>query len=91
MDKVIELAKELRSQIDEMSEIKEYYRVKELFEKDEELENMRREIARLKNEGKEEERKNLLKIYNSHPLVINYNASKEEAMSILRTIQEIIQ
>lgn len=91
MDEIIKEAKELRKNIDELPEIKEYYRVKHLYENDQELKQMRTEIARLKSIGKEEERKNLLTIYNRHPLVSNYEAAKEEAMSILLTIKNIIQ
>ena len=91
MDKVIEQAKELRKDIDSLPEVKEYYRLKELMENDEELAMLRKEIARLKVEGKEEERNNLLKIYNSHPLVNNYEAAQEEVKSILLAIKNIIQ
>ena len=52
---------------------------------------MRLNIAKLKSEGKEEERKNLLNIYNSNPLVNNYLVAKEEAMSILRAIKNEIE
>lgn len=90
MDKIIEEAKSLRSDVDSLPEIQEYYRLKELMEKDEELSRLRKEIARLASEGKTEERKNLLAIYNSHPLVNNYNIAMEEAKSILRTIKDII-
>ncbi len=90
MDKIIEEAKSLRSDIDSLPEIQEYYHLKELMEKDEELSRLRKEIARLAKEGKTEERKNLLEIYNSHPLVNNYNIAMEEAKSILRTIKDII-
>ncbi len=90
MDKIIEEAKSLRNDIDSLPEIQEYYRLKELMEKDEELSRLRKEIARLANEGKTEERKNLLAIYNSHPLVNNYNIAMEEAKSILRAIKDII-
>ena len=90
MDKIIEEAKSLRSDIDSLPEIQEYYRLRELMEKDEELSRLRKEIARLANEGKTEERKNLLEIYNSHPLVNNYNIAMEEAKSILRSIKDII-
>ena len=61
-DETIAQAKALRKDIDNLPSVKEYYRVRDLYEKDEELKAMRSEIARLKNEGKEEERKNL-----SHP------------------------
>ena len=90
MDKIIEEAKSLRKDIDSLPEIQEYYRLRELMEKDEELSRLRKEIARLANEGKTEERKNLLAIYNSHPLVNNYNIAMEEAKSILRAIKDII-
>ncbi len=90
MDKIIEEAKSLRKDIDSLPEIQEYYRLRELMEKDEELSRLRKEIARLAQEGKLEERKNLLEIYNSHPLVNNYNIAMEEAKSILRTIKDII-
>ena len=91
MDKIIEEAKSLRDDIDSLPEIKEYYRLKELYENDQTLKQMRRDIARLKNEGKEEERNNLLQIYNSHPLVNNYEIAKEEAERILLVIKNIIQ
>lgn len=91
MDKIIEEAKSLREDIDSLPEIKEYYRLKELYENDQTLKQMRRDIARLKNEGKEEERNNLLQIYNSHPLVNNYEMAKEEAERILLVIKNIIQ
>ena len=90
MDKIIEEAKSLRNDIDSLPEIQEYYRLRELMEKDQELSRLRKEIARLANEGKTEERKNLLAIYNSHPLVNNYNIATEEAKSILRAIKDII-
>ncbi len=90
MDKIIEEAKSLRNDIDSLPEIKEYYRLRNLMENDKELSRLRIEIARLANESKLEERKNLLEIYNSHPLVNNYNIAMEEAKSILRTIKDII-
>lgn len=90
MDKIIEEAKSLRNDIDSLPEIQEYYRLRDLMENDKELSRLRIEIARLANEGKVEERKNLLEIYNSHPLVNNYNIAMEEAKSILRTIKDII-
>jgi cell fate (sporulation/competence/biofilm development) regulator YmcA (YheA/YmcA/DUF963 family) len=90
MDKIIEEVKSLRNDIDSLPEIQEYYRLRELMEKDEELSRLRKEIARLTSEGKTEERKNLLAIYNSHPLVNNYNIAMEEAKSILRAIKDII-
>ena len=91
MDEVIEVSKKLKESLLELPEIKEYLKLKDLYEKDETLKQMRRDIARLKNEGKEEERNNLLNIYNNHPLVNNYNLAKEEVKAILQTIRDIIQ
>ena len=91
MDKVLEEARKLREDIDELPEIKEYLKLKQLIETDDELKKMRLEIARLKSLGKEEERNNLLNIYNNHPLVNNFEIAKEEAHSILLTIRNLIQ
>ena len=91
MDKLLEEVKSLREDIDHLPEVQEYYRLKTIYENDEELKRMRLEIARLKSLNKEEEKNNLLKIYNSHPLVVNYEAAKEEVESLLRQIKDIIQ
>ena len=90
MDKLIEEARELRRDIDSLPEVQEYYRLKKLYEEDEQLKQMRLEIARLKKDDKEEERSNLLEIYNSHPLVNNFEIAKREVESILLTIRNII-
>ena len=91
MDKIVEEAKKLREEIDSLPTVKEYYRLRSLYESDEELAKMRKEIARLKSEGKEEERKNLLEVYNNHPLVNNYEVAKQEVESLLLVIRNIIQ
>ena len=91
MDELIKQAKLLREDIDNLPEIKEYYRLKDLYENDLGLKTMRQNIARLKSEGKEMERNNLLNLYNSHPLVSNYMIAKEEAERILLVIKNIIQ
>ena len=90
MDKIVQDAKKLREEIDNLPTVQEYYRLKSLYEADGELANMRREIARLKKEGKEEERKNLLMVYNNHPLVNNYELAKQEVESLLLVIKNII-
>ena len=90
MDKVIEEAKKLREDIDNLPEVQEYYRLKKLIEKDKELSQMRKEIARLKSLGKEEERNNLIKVYENNPLVNNFYIAKQEVQSILVTLKNII-
>ena len=91
MNEIIQLAKELRKEIDDLPEMKEYLKLKQLLEDNRELKNMRSDIARLTNEGKLKERDNLLSIYNSHPLVNNFYLAKEEIKTILQTIKNIIQ
>ena len=90
MDKILEEAKSLRKDIDSLPEIQEYYRLKTLMENDEELRRLRTEIARLTKEGKSEEKKNLLEIYNSHPLVNNFYIAEEEVKLILNSIKDIL-
>ena len=91
MDKVLEKAKELRSAIEETPEYKEYIQNKNALEKSEDLIALKHDIANLKAKGKLEEAKNLEALYNAHPLVNNFEASKEALYGLLKTIQNIIQ
>ena len=91
MDKVLEKAKELRVFIDETPEMKEYLKNKQLLENNKDVYELKQNIANLKAQGKLAEAKNLEDIYNSHPLVNNFEASKEALYELLKTIQNIIQ
>ena len=90
-DPIIDKAKEVRSSLEELEEVKEYLKLKTLLENDESLRKMRLDIARLKAENKIEERDNLLNIYNSHPLVNNFYIAKEEVKAILKNIQTMLE
>ena len=90
MDEILTKAKEIREEVDKLPQVKEYYRLKELYENDDELKRLRGEIARLASEGKNKQRKALLEIYNSHPLVSNYNQAKEEVIILLNEIKNIL-
>ena len=90
MDEILIKAKEIREEVDNLPQVKEYYYLKELYENDDELKRLRGEIARLASEGKNKERKALLEIYNSHPLVSNYNQVKEEVIILLNEIKNIL-
>ena len=87
MDKVLEAAKELRNALDNTPEFQEYYRLKEAIENDSELMRMRKEINFLASQNKVEECNNLTHIYNSHPIVQNYNQIKEEISQTLLMIK----
>lgn len=91
MDKVLEKAKELKAMIDETPEMKEYLKNKELLENNKDVYELKQNIANLKAKGKLTEAKNLEAIYNNHPLVNNFEASKEVLYELLKTIQNIIQ
>ena len=91
MDKVLEKAKELRSAIEETPEYKEYIQNKNALEKSEDVIALKHDIANLKAKGKLEESKNLEALYNAHPLVNNYEASKEALYQLLKTVESIIK
>ena len=91
MDKVLEKAKELRLAIEETSEYKEYMLNKSALENSEDVIELKHNIANLKAKGKLEEAKNLEKLYNAHPLVNNYEVSKDALYELLKTIESIIK
>ena len=90
MDKVLEKAKELRLAIEETSEYKEYTKNKELLENNEDVIELKHNIANLRAKGKIKEANNLEVLYNNHPLVSNYEASKEALYQLLKTIESIL-
>ena len=91
MDKVLEKAKELRFAIEETSEYKEYIQNKELLDNNGDVIELKYSIANLRAKGKLEEAKNLEKLYEAHPLVNNYEASKEALYQLFKTIESIIK
>ena len=91
MDKVLEKAKELRLAIEETGEYQEYIKNKELLEKSEDVIELKHNIANLRAKGKTQEANNLEGLYNKHPLVNNYEASKEALYQLLKTIESIIK
>ena len=91
MDKVLEKAKELRTAIEETNEYKEYTLNKNALENSEDVIALKHDIANLKAKGKYEEAKNLEALYNAHPLVNNYEASKEALYQLLKTVENIIK
>lgn len=81
-----ELYKELINE----PEVQEFLRYKKLLKENEEIKKLKTDIAKLASEQKFEERDNLIAIYNSNPLVINYNNALENVKEILSTIKDII-
>ena len=90
MDKILEKAKELRLAIEETSEYKEYIKNKELLENNEDVIELKHNIANLRVEGKLVEADRLQVFYNNHPIVANYEASKEALYQLLKTIESLL-
>ena len=91
MDKVIEKAKELKALIDETPEMKEFLKNKEQYENSEDVIELKHNIANLRAQGKTQEANNLKELYDNHPIVVNYEASKEALYALLKTVQSIIK
>ena len=91
MDKVIEKAKELKAVLDETPEMKEYLKYKDLYENSEDVIELKHNIANLRAQGKIKEANNLKELYDNHPIVVNYEASKEALYALLKTVQSIIK
>ena len=90
MNKTDEALQKLSEELYKLPEVKEFLQLKEAVEKNAELKAMRLEIARLANEGKKEEHDNLLSVYNSYPLVVNYLAMRDEVIALLTQIKDIL-
>ena len=89
MDKVIELAHELKAELDDLPLFQEYTRIKELMDSSSEIEELKRKItlAKLHNDSNHQK---YLDEYNSHPLVVNYEQLKLEVYNYLKQISEIV-
>ena len=87
----IEIAKELSENLKNEPVLMEYLRLKELFEKDEELKVLRERIALAKAKGDDETYKSLKEMYDNNPLVFNYYKAEEDAMNLLRELHQIIK
>ncbi len=91
MDKVIEKSLELQENLKNTREMQEFLKLKQLFENDAELEQMRKDIALAKAENRLEDHKALKEKYENHPLVVNYYQAKEEAFALLAQVGDIIK
>lgn len=90
MDKIIETAKELREELTKDKRFIEYLRLKKLFEENEELVQIRKDLIQLQKTGNKEEYHKLKSIYDNNPLVKNYYLCKEEVSDLIKEIIEIL-
>ena len=86
MSKAIELAHELKKELDSLPLFQEYKRIKGLVDSSDELKELKARIVKANSS----EKKKLLDEYNSYPLVVNYNQLSEEVRVYLQEICEII-
>ena len=91
MDKVIEKALELRKELEKTPEMKEYLKNKKFLENSQDVIELKHNIANLRARGKTQEANALQAQYDAHPLVVNYEASKEALYELLKTIETIIK
>ena len=87
----IEIALEIREKISELPEAKEYLRLKEIIDKDEEIQQLQKSIIELQNSDKKQEGKELQKKLNEMPIIINFQTVKEQLAETLRSIADIFK
>ena len=90
MSDPIKIAQELKSELDNLPLFQEFKRVSEQLESDQEIQELKKNIALAKTHHEDEKHKALLEQYNSHPLVVNFNSLKEEVADYLKQISKII-
>lgn len=90
MNKSIELAVELKKEIENDPLIKEYRRIKDLVDSDQDIAKLKKEIALAKTSNNNSLHKELLKKYHEHPLISNLEVLKEEVNDYLSEISKIV-
>lgn len=91
MDNGIELAKEINEKIADLPEAKEYLRLKEIIEADEEINKLQKEIVSLRSEGKNKEATELTNKLNAMPIIVNFEAVREQLADTLKVISNILK
>lgn len=91
MNDPVEIALEIRDKISELPETKEYLRLKEIIDNDEEIQTLQKEIISLQNADKKEEAKELSNKLNSMPIIIDFQIVKEQLADTLRLVSDILK
>lgn len=86
----IELALEIRDKIAELPEAKEYLRLKNIIDSDEQIQNIQKHIVELQNNDKKQEAEKLLNELHSIPVVANFLDVKERLSALLNNIAQIL-
>lgn len=91
MNEIVSLTKELKKEINSLPLFIEYFDVKKLYNSNTELLDLKRKIFQAKSIGDISLYNELINEFNSNPLVINYLTLKEEALSFIRQVTNIIK
>ena len=90
MDRVLELTQELKDELDKLPLFQEYKSLRKEIDESSDLQELKKQIVRAKNENRLEDHKKLLQEYNYHPLIVNFNIIEEEVKNYLSQISEIL-
>ena len=90
MKTIEECAENIKDYLLNLPEIKEYIALKEAYENDPKLNELKKLIVRAKNENRMDDYLKLKKEFDDNPLVNNYLNSKEEVAGILKEISDIL-
>lgn len=89
MDEILKKAQELKEELYQKEEFKEYFRLKKLYDESEEIKSILIQLKECKVNS--EEYNALLEQHNSYPLVVNLKKVEEEVEEILLTVTSILK
>ncbi len=90
MDKILEKAQELKNELENLPLFIEYKRVKNLYDNNVEINELKKQIVRARNEGRMNEHKLLLDRLQNDPLYLNYTKLEEEVIEYYKEISNIL-
>ena len=90
MNNSIEIAKELKKELDNLPLFQEYERIRKFVENDQELSELKTSIALAKAKNDIEQHQLLLNRYNNHPLIVNLSNLESEVADYLKEISKIV-
>lgn len=90
MDKILKKAQELKNELDNLPLFIEYKRVKNLYDNNVEINELKKQIVRARNEGRMNEHKLLLDRLHNDPLYLNYTKLEEEVIEYYKEISNIL-
>ncbi len=89
MNEIEKLSYELKASIEATSEYKEFMRLKKLYDSNEEIRSYK--VLLSKYEKDSSQYNEVLKEYNTHPLVVNYIKAQEDLKALLLQVKAILE